>query len=44
MITDQNKSHYVYIKYFLCTIKQGVKMKNTFAGFVYNVLTVKEFW
>ena len=40
MITDKNKSHYVYIKVLtdLCTIRQRKKIKNSFANIVYNVL------
>ena len=46
VITDENKSHYVYIKYFnknMCN-KTKCKSKNTFADIVYNVLVVKKFW
>ena len=46
VITDENKSHYVYIKYFnknTCN-KTKCKSKNTFADIVYNVLVVKKFW
>ena len=28
----------------LCVIRQSVKIKNTFASNVYNVLLAKEFW
>ena len=28
----------------LCSIKQNVKVKNTFADIVYNVLVDKGFW
>ena len=36
LITDENKSHYVYIKVLieLCAIRQKTKIKNTFADFV----------
>ena len=42
MIANENKAH-VYIR-FMCVIRQSVKIKNTFANIVYNVLAVKEFW
>ena len=44
MITGENKSHYVYIKYLsLCTIRQKTIIKNAFASTVYSALVVKEF-
>ena len=43
LIGDGNKSHYVYI-HDLCAIKQSVKIKNTFADIVYNILVLKKFW
>ena len=45
MITDENKSHYVYIKDFnrLMCNKTKVRVKNTFSSIFYNVLVVKEF-
>ena len=46
LITNENKSHYVYIKYFnrfMCN-KTKNKNKRHFANIVYNVLVVKEFW
>ena len=45
MITNKDKSHYVYIKHFtdLCVIRQSVKVNNTFVDIVYNALVVKEF-
>ena len=45
LISDENKSHYVYIKNLtdLCAIKQSVKIKNTFVDIVYNVLVAKRF-
>ena len=45
LITNENKSHYVYIKYFnrfMCN-KTKNKNKRHFANIVYNVLVVKEF-
>ena len=46
MIAYENKSHYVYIKDLtdIGVIRQSVKIKNTFASIVYNVLVVKKFW
>ena len=43
-ITNENKSHYAYIKDFnrFMYIRQKMKMKNIFASIVYNVLVVKE--
>ena len=40
LITDENKSHYVYIKILtdLCVIRQEIRIKNTFADTVYSVL------
>ena len=29
---------------YLCALKQGVKIKNTFVDIVYNVLVAKRFW
>ena len=40
LVTDGDKSHYVYIK-DLCFTKQRVKTKNTFAKVVHSVLVVK---
>ena len=34
LITDENKSHYVYILTDLCFTKQTIKTKNTFAKVV----------
>ena len=45
LITDENKSHYVYIKdfnRFTCN-KTKNKNKNIFANVVYSVLVVKKF-
>ena len=43
--TDENKSHYVYIKNFNKFMSNKTRWKNnTFADIVYNVLVVKEFW
>ena len=42
LISDENKSHYVYIK-DICAIKQNIKVKNFFANVVYSVLVVKKF-
>ena len=38
--------HYVYMKSLadLCAIRQKIKIKNTFASIICNVLVVKEFW
>ena len=45
VITDENKSHYVYVKDVnRSVIRQKIRIKNTFADIVYNVLVVKEFW
>ena len=42
LISDENKSHYVYIKDYisidLCTIKQKIRIRNIFANVVYSVL------
>ena len=43
LVTDGDKSHYVYIK-DLCFTKQRVKTKNTFAKVVHSVLVVKICW
>ena len=40
LLTDDDKSHYVYIKY-LRFIKQKIKIKSGSAKVVYNVLVVK---
>ena len=40
MITDENKSYYVYIKHFN---RFMWNKKKTFEGIVYNVSVVKEF-
>ena len=45
LISDQSKSHYVYIKdfnRFMCN-KTKCKIKNTFADIAYNVAVVKKF-
>ena len=42
LISDENKSHYVYIKDFN-RIKQKIKTKNVFANVVYSVLVVNTF-
>ena len=39
LITDENKSHYVYF----CFTKQKVKTKSTFARVVYSVLVVEKY-
>ena len=46
VITDENKSYYAKIKDLtdLCAIGQKIKLKNTFASIVYNVLVVNEIW
>ena len=44
MITNKNKSHYVYIKdfdRFMC-IKKKIRIKNTFSSIVYSDLVVKK--
>ena len=44
MITNKNKSHYVYIKdfdRFMCN-KKKIRIKNTFASIVYSDLVVKK--
>ena len=49
-ITDENKSHYVYIKDVkicirdLSAIKENVKIKNTFVNIVFSISVVKIFW
>ena len=46
LISNENKSHYVYIKdfdRFMCN-KTKNKIKNIFANVVSSVLVVKEFW
>ena len=47
LITNENKSHYFYIKGFdrlKCSIRQNIKIKNTFVlDIVYNVLVVTAF-
>ena len=42
--TDENKSHYVYIKDFKRFMYNKTKpiIKNTFANIVYNILVVKK--
>ena len=42
-VTDENKSHYVYVRILtdLCFTKQRIKTKNPFARVVYSVLVVK---
>ena len=48
-ITDENKSHYVYIKAVkicirdLSAIKENVKIKNTFVNIVFSISVVKIF-
>ena len=46
LITFENKSHYVYIKDFDKFIynKTKIRIKNTFASIVYNLLVVRRFW
>ena len=44
LITDENKSHYVYIKNFkrfMCN-KTKIRAKNIFANVVYTILVVKK--
>ena len=41
--TNENKSHYMYIK-DLCLTKQRIKTKNTFVRVVCSVLVVKISW
>ena len=43
LVTDENKSHYVYIKDLtdLCFTKQKIKTQNTFPRVVCNALVVK---
>ena len=43
LINDENKSHISKILIDLCSIRENVKIKNTFADIVYNVLVVKGF-
>ena len=45
LISNGNKSHYVYIKILtdLCVMKQKIKTKNIFSNVVYSVLVVKKF-
>ena len=44
LISDKNKSHYMYIKVLkdLYVIRQNLRQKNTFENIVYNVLVVKK--
>ena len=48
-ITDENMSHYVYIKDVkicirdLNAIKENVKIKNTFVNIVFSISVVKNF-
>ena len=42
LITDKNKSHYVYIKDFNRFMCQNVRLKNNFSSIVYNFLVVKK--
>ena len=46
IITDENKSHYVYIKNFnkFMYNKTKIRIKNTFGSIDYNFLVVKMFW
>ena len=46
LISDKNKSHYMYIKVLidLYVIIQNLRQKNTFENIVYNVLVVKKPW
>ena len=45
LLNDENKPHYVYNKDFnrFISIRQNIKIKNTFIDTVYNVLVVKGF-
>ena len=45
LMSNENKSHYVYVKDFkdLFTIKLKLKIKNIFVNVVYNVLVAKKF-
>ena len=44
LISDENKSHYVYINRLtnLCAIKQKIKIENISANVAYSVLVVKK--
>ena len=44
VLTEDNKSHFVYIKVLtgLYLIKQRIKIKNRFVRAVYNALVMKE--
>ena len=47
LITDDNKSHYVYISRILidlCAIRQNTRIKGTFAYIVSCAIIVKKFW
>ena len=46
LISNGNKSHYVYIKYFdIFMFSKGKgKIKNTFAKAAYSVLVIKMYW
>ena len=47
LITDDNKSHYVYISRILidlCVISQNIRIKGTFACIVSCAIIVKKFW
>ena len=43
LLSDDDKSHYMYIKDFnsVCSTKQKIKTKNGFVRIAYSVLTVK---
>ena len=45
LISNENKSHYVYIKVLtdLCVIEQKTKIKSTFVNVVYNALVVRKY-
>ena len=43
LLTDENKSHYVYIKDFDRFMFHKTKTKNTFARVVYSVLVVEKY-
>ena len=45
LITEKDKSHYVFIKDFnrLMFYKQNIKIKNTFVCHVYKILVLKKY-
>ena len=44
LMSDENKSHYVFIKDFdICAITQKIEIKNIFINVVCNVLVVKKY-